>query len=63
MAPMSDSELLQVAEERALAGKCGNPLCAQPFSWQGARPQYRCAWCSDACGWQQGGAAGGLLVL
>ncbi|GFR44018.1 hypothetical protein Agub_g5173, partial [Astrephomene gubernaculifera] len=32
VAPMSGEELLQVAEERALAGHCGNPLCTSPHS-------------------------------
>ncbi|KAF5835749.1 hypothetical protein DUNSADRAFT_6930 [Dunaliella salina] len=29
-APLSGDELMQVAEERSLAGKCGNPRCAAP---------------------------------
>jgi hypothetical protein len=34
--------VLQVAQERALAGKCGNPLCSKPF--QAYTPgKYRCA--------------------
>jgi hypothetical protein len=33
----------QVAEERSLAGKCGNPLCSKPFSWQEPRVKYRSA--------------------
>ncbi|KAJ9529431.1 hypothetical protein QJQ45_013706 [Haematococcus lacustris] len=31
-APLTGEELMQVAEERSLAGKCGNPLCAEPAS-------------------------------
>ncbi|WIA32251.1 hypothetical protein OEZ86_003098 [Tetradesmus obliquus] len=60
VAPMSDEELLQVAEERSLAGKCGNPLCSNPFSWQEPRVKYRASadnihkvegdcYCSRAC--------------
>lgn len=41
IAPMSDEELLQVAEERSLAGKCGNPLCVKPFHWDEPRQKYR----------------------
>eukprot|EP00775_Hariotina_reticulata_P001960 gene1960-2287_t len=59
VAPMSDQELLQVAEERSLAGKCGNPLCSRPYQQQ--RPLYRVAdasvykteedcFCSKPCG-------------
>jgi hypothetical protein len=31
----------QVAQERALAGKCGNALCKQPFMGQTAGGNYR----------------------
>ena len=32
-APLSGSEFLQASEERALAGRCGNPLCGNAFQW------------------------------
>lgn len=32
--------ILQVAEERVIAGWCGNPLCRTPVSWQ-VRPKAR----------------------
>lgn len=38
-AMMSEEELLQVAEERALGGQCGSPLCANPFDLRA--PKYR----------------------
>lgn len=57
---MSGQELLQVAEERSLAGKCGNPLCPHPFSWQQRPKVFRVTgeaiskqdgdcYCSKAC--------------
>ncbi|KXZ51312.1 hypothetical protein GPECTOR_13g799 [Gonium pectorale] len=40
-APMSGEELLGVAEERALAGRCGNPLCANAHSLPSASAPRR----------------------
>ncbi|KAG2496648.1 hypothetical protein HYH03_005468 [Edaphochlamys debaryana] len=61
VAPMSGEELLGVAEERALAGRCGNPLCATAHSvtkprrkgWDPAggfvEPGPPTHFCSSAC--------------
>jgi hypothetical protein len=32
----------KVAEERALASKCGNPLCSNPYTQQDRRAAFRC---------------------
>ncbi|GAX77371.1 hypothetical protein CEUSTIGMA_g4817.t1 [Chlamydomonas eustigma] len=37
-APLSGEELMQAAEERALAGRCGNPTCSKPYMWGAAGP-------------------------
>ncbi len=39
--PMSGEELMQVAEERALAQLCGNPVCANAFMWDAPRWSVR----------------------
>jgi hypothetical protein len=41
VAPFTSEEMLQVAEERALANKCGNPLCKHPFTYEEPRYRYR----------------------
>lgn len=57
---MSGEELEQVAEERALAGRCGNPLCPNPFTWREPRKMFLAVaedmqkqegdnYCSKAC--------------
>jgi hypothetical protein len=41
VAPLSGEEMLQVAEERALAHRCGNPLCRQAFRYVEPPRKYR----------------------
>jgi hypothetical protein len=42
--PMSEADFLDLCEERALAGRCGSPLCKQPHSWASPEEQTRIDW-------------------
>eukprot|EP00798_Chlamydomonas_sp_ICE-L_P018305 gene18305-24765_t len=55
-APLSGDEMIHVAEERALAGKCGSPICPRPFKWIGPSARYLLLHSAAANGSEEEGA-------
>lgn len=46
--PMTESDFLNLCEERALAGKCGNPLCTNKHAYQAPSHTPKINWATLA---------------
>ena len=46
--PMTETDFLNLCEERALAGKCGNPLCTNPHAYKAPSHTPKIDWATLA---------------